>query len=183
MEDKTWLRNIYLEYQNLVYGVAVSIIKDAQLAEDIMQEVFVTLYFKYGTIRDRGSLKPWLIRTTVNRTLDFTRKLKRSVTLPDDYFERLEDTAWADPTKEMTDQEQAQALHHAMEKLPAELKALVVLAYFLEMPLREIAATLDLALGTVKTRLRRARLFLKKQLLQQELKANLSPEQGVSHDE
>ncbi len=182
MTDKIWLNKIYLEYQNLVYSVAVTIIKDAQLAEDIMQEVFVTLYFKYDTIRDQGSIKPWLIRTTVNRTMDFTRKLKRSVALPDNYFAQLEDASLADPAKEIVDREQVQALHLAMEKLPAELKTLVVLAYFLEIPLKEIAATLDLALGTVKTRLRRARLFLRKQLLQQELQA-LSPEQGVSQHE
>ena len=183
MEDKAWLKNIYLEYQNLVYSVAVSIIKDAQLAEDIMQEVFVTLYFKYDTIRDPNSIKPWLIRTTVNRTLDFIRKHKRSVVLPEEYFERLEDTDWPDPTKDIADKEQAEALHNAIKKLPAELNALVVLAYFLEMPLKEIAASLGMALGTVKTRLRRARLFLKKQLLQQEMKVNPSPEEGVSQHE
>lgn len=159
MEDKTWLKNIYLEYQNLVYSVAVSTIKDAQLAEDITQEVFVTLYFKYDTIRDQSKIKPWLIRTTVNRTLDFARKLKRSVILPDDYFERIEETTWGDPTREMDEKELAMELHKAIDKLPEDLKVLVVLSYFLGIPLKEIAQSLGLALGTVKTRLRRARLI------------------------
>jgi DNA-directed RNA polymerase specialized sigma24 family protein len=62
MGDKSWLKKIYFEYQNLVYSIAVSIIKDVQLAEDIVQEVFVTLYFKAGDIRDRKKIKHWLVR-------------------------------------------------------------------------------------------------------------------------
>ncbi len=183
MVDKAWLKNIYLEYQNLVYSVAVSIIRDGQLAEDIMQEVFVTLYFKYDTIRDQSKIKPWLIRITVNRTLDFTRKLKRSVILPEDYFERLEDTSITDPTSEMAEKELTLEIRKAIDKLPEDLKALVVLSYFLEIPLKEIAASLELPLGTVKTRLRRARFILKEHLLGQQTTANLFPDQGVSHYE
>ena len=89
MRDKSWLKNIYFEYQNLVYSVAVSIIKDVQLAEDIVQEVFITLYFKAGDIRDRKKIKYWLARTTTNRAIDFLRSSKKVVTLSEDFFEQL----------------------------------------------------------------------------------------------
>ncbi len=56
--DKNLLKKIYLEYQSLVYSIAVSVVKDAQLAEDIVQEVFVTLYYKGNSIRDNSKIKP-----------------------------------------------------------------------------------------------------------------------------
>ncbi len=71
-------------------------------------------------------------------------------------------------------------IHKAMAKLPEDLKALVVLSYFLEIPLKEIAASLELPLGTVKTRLRRARFILKEQLTEQEINVQIFPDQGVS---
>jgi DNA-directed RNA polymerase specialized sigma24 family protein len=61
MGDKSWLKKIYFEYQNLVYSIAVSIIKDVQLAEDIVQEVFCHAVFQSpASIRDRNKIKHWL---------------------------------------------------------------------------------------------------------------------------
>ncbi|NLL58934.1 MAG: RNA polymerase sigma factor, partial [Firmicutes bacterium] len=97
MKDKSWLRNIYVEYQNLVYSVAVSIIKDVQLAEDIVQEVFLTLYFKSGSIRDRNKIKYWLARTAANRAIDYLRRSQKAIALSKDFFIQLPDNPWADP--------------------------------------------------------------------------------------
>ena len=158
MDDKIWLKNYFLEYKNLVYRVAVSIIKDAQLAEDIVQEVFVTLYCKADHIQDINKIKPWLVKTTVNRAIDFTRKSKRVVILGDDFFEQLQDKTSADPASDMDKRELSLEIHKTMDMLPPEMKALVFLYYFLEIPQKEIAEDLGLAIGTVKTRLRRARM-------------------------
>jgi DNA-directed RNA polymerase specialized sigma24 family protein len=145
--DKSWLKNIYIDYQNLVYRIAVSIIKDTQLAEDIVQEVFITFYYKGADIRDKNKLKPWLVRTTVNRAIDFSRRFQKVVILPGDYFEQHETNSWSDPTRE--------------------------------------AEVLGISIGTVKTRLRRARLSMKKHLLQEKQagNANLSSDEGVSRHE
>ncbi len=176
------LKKIYLEHQNLVYSVAVSVVKDAQLAEDIVQEVFVTLYYKGNSIRDNSKIKSWLIRTTVNRAIDFTRKSQKLVTQPEDFFNQLDHNTWAEPAREMDEKEQVQEVHKAVNTLPADIKALVVLHYFLEIPQREIAETLKMPLGTVKTRLRKARMALKKHLLMKEKERNAS-EKGVQQDE
>jgi len=101
MEDKSWLNKIYIDYQNLVYSVAVSVIKDAQLAEDIVQEVFVTLYYKASDICDKDKIKPWLIKTTVNRAIDFSRRFRKVVILPGEHFEQYQTSSLSDPTKEM----------------------------------------------------------------------------------
>ncbi len=168
MDDNNWLKNIYLDYQNLIYSVAVSIIKDAQLAEDIVQEVFVTLYYKASDIRDKNKIKPWLVRTTVNRAIDYTRRRQKVVTLADDFFDNMQNNTLADPASEMDEKELTMEIHRAIKTLPADMKALVILYYFAEMPQKEIAETLAMPLGTVKTRLRRARLALKSNLQENE---------------
>jgi RNA polymerase sigma-70 factor (ECF subfamily) len=183
MKDKSWLRNIYVEYQNLVYSVAVSIIKDVQLAEDIVQEVFLTLYFKSGSIRDRNKIKHWLARTTANRAIDYLRRSQKVVALSEDFFIQLPDNTRADPGLEMDKNELAREIHKAINRLPEEMKILVILYYFLELPQKEIAATMGLPQGTVKTRLRRARLSLKGHLLKEENDTATSEKGGVSKNE
>jgi RNA polymerase sigma-70 factor (ECF subfamily) len=168
MRDKSWLKNIYFEYQNLVYSVAVSIIKDVQLAEDIVQEVFITLYFKAGDIRDRKKIKHWLARTTTNRAIDFLRSSKKVVTLSEDFFEQLPNNTWADPFTEMDKKELTREIHKAINKLPGDMQALIFLYYFQGIQQKEIAEIMGIALGTVKTRLRRARLAIKSHLLKEE---------------
>ncbi|MGI6328560.1 MAG: RNA polymerase sigma factor [Dethiobacteria bacterium] len=168
MGDKSWLKKIYFEYQNLVYSIAVSIIKDVQLAEDIVQEVFVTLYFKAGDIRDRKKIKHWLVRTTTNRSIDFLRSSQKAIALSDDFFESLPNNSRADPVAEMDKKELAREIHKAINKLPEDMKALILLFYFQEIQQKEIAEIMGVALGTVKTRLRRARLAIKNHLLKEE---------------
>jgi len=182
MMDKKWVKNIYANYQNLVYRVAVSIIKDVQLAEDIMQDVFVTLYYKADHIRDKKKIKTWLIRTTVNRAIDFTRKLQRVVALPTDFFEQLDSSPLSDPARELDEKELVVEIREGISSLPPDLRALVILYYFLEMPQKEISEVLEMPLNTVKTRLRRARLMIRSYLLDMEhsFYGELSPKKGVS---
>lgn len=180
MVNKSWLKKIYVDYQNLVYRTAVSITKDPQLAEDVVQDVFVTLYYKGAGIRDKSRIKSWLVRTTVNRAIDFTRHQQKVVNMPGDFFEFQEQKSWADPAASMDQKEMAQEMKKAVNSLPAELKALVTLYYYLETPQKEIAAALNIPLGTVKTRLKRARDLLKHYFLKIE---ENRPASGVSKDE
>ncbi len=182
MMDKKWVKNIYANYQNLVYRVAVSIIKDVQLAEDIMQDVFVTLYYKADHIRDKNKIKTWLIRTTVNRAIDFTRKLQRVVALPADFFEQLDSSPLSDPVKELDEKELVMEIREGISSLPPDLRSLVILYYFLEMPQKDISEVLEIPINTVKTRLRRARLMIRSYLVDMEhsLYGELSPKKGVS---
>lgn len=180
--DKKWVKNIYTEYQNLVYRIAVSIIKDAQLAEDIMQDVFVTLHYNADHIRDKSKIKTWLIRATVNRSIDFTRKFHRVVALPSDFFEQQSSSALSDPAGEMDKKELVLEIREGISSLPADLKVLVVLYYYLEMPQKDISEVMETPLNTVKTRLRRARLMIRSYLLNMEktVPGKLSPQKGVS---
>ncbi len=180
--DNKWVKNIYTEYKNLVYRIAVSIIKDAQLAEDIMQDVFVTLYYSADHIRDKSKIKAWLIRATVNRSIDFTRKFQRVVALPSEFFEQQSSSTLCDPAWEMDKKELASEIREGISSLPADLKALVVLYYYLEMPQKDISEVLETPLNTVKTRLRRARLMIRSYLLNMEksIPGELSPQKGVS---
>lgn len=172
MGDKNWLKNVYAEYQNFVYSVAVSIIKDVQLAEDIVQEVFVTLYFKAGSIRDRKKIKSWLARTAANRAIDFLRRAQKTVVLSEDFFGKIMNNTLSDPVTEMDKKELVLEIHKAIDELPEGIKILVVLYYFAEIPQREIAKALGIPLGTVKTRLRRARLALWGHLTSEESNSN-----------
>lgn len=167
--DKNWVKNIYIDYQNLVYRVAVSIIKDARLAEDIMQDVFVILYYKGDHIRDKNKIKNWLIRTTVNRSIDFIRKFNRVAALPGDFFEQLDCSSMADPAREIDEKELVKEIREGISSLPDDLQLLVDLYYFLEIPQKDISHVLEMPLNTVKTRLRRARMMIKNYLFDLEI--------------
>lgn len=189
MSNMEWLQNIYLEYRNLVYRVSVSITKDQGLAEDVMQDVFVTLHQKASHIRDKSKVKAWLVKTATNRSIDMTRRAKKVVYMPEEDFNRHENgSSWADPTLPLDEKEAVEEIRQALEELPPEQKALILLYYYMEMPQHEIAASLDIPLGTVKTRLKRAREKLKVQLGSQKQEGKKAPrrppgEKGVPYHE
>jgi len=145
-----------------------------------VQEVFLTLYFKSGSIRDRNKIKYWLARTAANRAIDYLRRSQKAIALSKDFFIQLPDNPWADPGLETDKKELAREIHKAINRLPEEMKVLVILYYFLELPQKEIATTMGLPQGTVKTRLRRARLAIKAHLLKEENDTSIPAKGGVS---
>ena len=160
---------LVLHYQDMVFNTALRILGDEDQAADASQEAFISAFRSITSFRG-GSFKAWLMRTVTNACYDELRRKKRRPTTPlepelDDGDE-MDSPRWlADPnfTPEQAAEadEVEHAIQHCLEALPVEFRAVVVLADIQGMDYTEVAASVRVPLGTIKSRLARARLRLR----------------------
>ena len=148
--DRDALAEIYLQHKGAVYAFALSILRQAQAAEDVMQETFLQLWNAAGTYVPRGqSALPWLLGIARNTALKHMRSASRSG-IP---MEELPETPGADPFLAAENRIVTQAV---MEKLSAEERQIVVLHAVAGLKHREISELLGKPLSTILNKYRRA---------------------------
>lgn len=161
---------LVIAYQDIAFNVAYRILGDDDLAQDATQNAFLSAYKNLRAFRG-GSFKAWLLRIVTNACYDELRRKQRRPTTPlepiaDDSSEEMDSQEWLasdDPTPEMTF-EQAEvehAIRHCLENLSPDFRAVVVLVDIQGMDYDEVAKSMGSPLGTVKSRLARARLNLR----------------------
>ena len=161
---------LILAYQDVAFNVAFRMLNDEDLAADAVQNAFISAWRSLSTYRG-GSFKAWVMRMVTNGCYDELRRQKRRPTTPlepvnteDD--EEIDSPKWMaseDPLPETT-LEQAELEHaiaHCLEHLPADFRAVVVLVDVQGMDYEEVAESVRSPLGTVKSRLARARLRMR----------------------
>jgi RNA polymerase sigma-70 factor, ECF subfamily len=168
-QDQQAFLLLYDRYANRVYTLALYILGDAQLAEEITQDVFLKFWNRADRfLAQRGAFAPWLLAIARNTALDRLRLEKRRPVLstqtnPDDIWELL--------PQEGSSSEEARwrALYFALKALPNEQRMVIELAYYQGMSHSEIAAELEWPIGTVKTRMRLGLDALRQQWLEDEI--------------
>jgi len=167
--DLDAFNTLVLHYQDTLFNTARRILGDDELAADATQDAFISAFRSLRTFRG-GSFKAWLMRTVTNAAYDELRRRKRRPTTalePDgEDPEAIDEPRWlADPTLSPEETTEAHELEHAMEHclegLPFEYRAVVVMADVEGLDYAEVAAAVHVPLGTVKSRLARARLRLR----------------------
>lgn len=167
--DLDSFNTLILHYQDMVFNAAVRILGDEDQAQDAAQEAFISAFQSIRSFRG-GSFKAWILRTVTNACLDELRRQKRRPTTPlepeTSDGEEMDSPKWlADPN--MTPAQKAEAdeiehaIQHCLDALPVEFRSVVVLADVQGMDYSEVAATVRVPLGTIKSRLARARLRLR----------------------
>jgi RNA polymerase sigma-70 factor (ECF subfamily) len=153
---------IFEQYKNLVYKTAYLILGDMHEAEDALQEVFLLVHKSLGTFDARkGAFTTWLHRITLNFCLNHRRRRGRHAA--------LEDVSPAPATDfPATRLAEEDALWRATRSLSDRQQAVVILRYYWDLPYAEIAAILEVPLGTVKSRLDLALKTLRKILEERE---------------
>jgi RNA polymerase sigma-70 factor (ECF subfamily) len=160
---------LVLHYQDSVFNTALRILGDEDRASDATQEAFLSAFRSIGSFRG-GSFKAWLMRTVTNACYDELRRQKRRPTVPlepeTDDGEEVDSPRWlADPS--MSPEQKAEAdevehaIQHCLDNLPVEFKTVVVMADIQGMDYSEVSAAVRVPLGTIKSRLARARLRLR----------------------
>lgn len=152
---------LFARYRERVYAIAFRVVGNAVDALDVVQESFALVFRKLHGFRGGSLFSTWLFRIVVNCSIDHRRK--RSFVRPsNDAQQTLEEMVDESPspgdrveTRELGDQVQ-----EAISLLSPKLRAILALRYLEEMSYEELAATLGLSLGTVKSRLARAHLAL-----------------------
>ncbi|MFA6135379.1 MAG: sigma-70 family RNA polymerase sigma factor [Phycisphaerae bacterium] len=154
-------------YQRELFNFLFRFTGDAALAEDIFQETFLQLHISAGTFDMTRRLKPWLFTIAANKARDAMRSRTRRQAAPLDAAvagSQDERTSYADlmpsgipaPEESLMNLEDRQAVESIVKEMPENLRTVLLLSYFSEMPYQEIAEVLGVPLGTVKSRLHAA---------------------------
>src|SRR5215510_4934986 len=181
---------LILHYQDNVYNTALRILGDEDQAADAAQEAFISAFKSISSFRG-GSFKAWLTRTVTNACYDELRRQKRRPTTslePDtDDGEEMDSPRWLADTSMTPDQkaeadELEHALQHCLNNLPVDFKSVVVMADIQGMDYSEVAIAVRVPLGTIKSRLARARLRLRECLqgFEELLPASYRLEEGMN---
>ena len=156
--DREALGRIYDRYWRRVYSLALRMLRNQSQAEEIAQDVFLTVWRRGGTYnRERGSFPTWIMSVAHNRCIDELRKVRRRARLPTFDIDDLHIEPSGEPeevTKAVFNSLDREALLEALDRLPPAQKQVIMMAYFQGLTQSEISAELSTPLGTVKTRMR-----------------------------
>jgi RNA polymerase sigma-70 factor (ECF subfamily) len=160
--DIAAFEGIVKRYQDRIYNICVYMLKDRQKAQEAAQDVFVKAYGNLKDYQPRASLYTWLYRIAINTSIDYLRKFPP---VPMDHGV-LADLPCGDPSPErcLETRETTTLVQNALQKLPTELKTAIVLREIEGLAYEEIAAVLHVSVGTVKSRISRAREALRRLL-------------------
>ncbi|EFU41551.1 RNA polymerase, sigma-24 subunit, ECF subfamily protein [Paenibacillus vortex V453] len=153
--DTQTLNEMMNQYGNDIWNYAYFLTKQHALADDIAQEVFIKAYYGIHTFRGQSALKTWLL--TITRHTAFRHKqafFLRKVTLQDK--PRL-DAQSRSAEAEYMESQYTDEIWRMIMSLPRKFREVLVLDLYYEMPITQIAELLNVATGTVKSRLYRAR--------------------------
>lgn len=165
--DLTAFNRLVLDYQSLVYNVAFRILGDPAGAEDASQEAFISAYQAIKKFRG-GSFKSWLMRIVTNACYDELRRQKRRPQTPMEELNPLEEPEEVDSSGVLTAESEepeaaadrqalAEALEQCLQNLPVEFRVVAVLVDVQGYDYKEAADSIGKPLGTIKSRLARAR--------------------------
>ena len=171
--DQSAFERLVLDNQNKIYSLTLRLTGDREEAADLAQEAFVKAWQGLASFQGESSFSTWMYRLTTNLCIDYLRKKKRregvepAVSLDDT------DSGWAEPAGRDSDpqlllekSERGKALARGLNMLPDWQRRVLVLRELSGLSYQEISSALDIDLGTVKSRIARARLNLRKILLE-----------------
>lgn len=169
--DLSGLESIYGHYHRQLYAYLFTMLRSPHAAEDVTQDIFVKLHGNITSYRFQSPFHHWLFRLARNQAIDHLRREKvRSTSSLD--AEPIDGSPLKDriPGKgqdaaaNALSEERAVAVRAAVKTLPPSFREVVVLREWEDLAYEEIAERLDLSVGTVKSRLFRARSLLEKKL-------------------
>jgi len=174
-------------YQQPVYNLVCRLMNDPSDAADIVQEVFLKVFRNIRSFRGGSSLKTWIYRIAVNEAYNhrrwYSRHQRQEVPIAPEEGAQAYADSLADPGRtpfdQALDQETRALVEQALEKLNPKFRAAVVLRDIEDLSYEEIAAVLEISLGTVKSRILRGRESLRKVLegrLETEASVHWSPQ-------
>jgi RNA polymerase sigma-70 factor (ECF subfamily) len=170
--DRAAFEEIFMLYRDDVFRFAFLVVRDASLAQDVVQEAFLKVFRSIAKFQFRSSFKSWLYRVAVNEAITILRRRKIKEELAPAPGAARETgvaspaRAWQ-PEEAALDSEERRLLHFAIDQLDPVHRSVVVLKYFHEFSDTEIAAIIGCPPGTVKSRLHRARELLRHYMARQ----------------
>ena len=163
---------IVKKYETKVHNLAMRLTRNPEDSEEVLQDVFVTVFRKIDGFEGKAKFSSWLYRVTVNASFMILRKRKRKQTVSiEDFLPNLADNALGTPQhfgnqsdSRAISNEMRTELEGAISKLPEEYSAVFVLRDVNGLSNKEVSEILNLSIPAVKSRLHRSRIMLRKKL-------------------
>ncbi len=161
--DKNAWESLVRENERMVYHIAYRMMQNEEDAKDISQEIFIKVYRSLSKFDESAVFSTWLYRIAVNTCIDALRKRKgnQTISLQEQTQKKQQDT----PEQNYLQKEEQIQIMQTIESLSPEHKAMILMRDMEDMTYGEIAECLSLSLGTVKSRIARAREQFKKEFL------------------
>jgi len=155
--DASAFEELYHRYQPYVYNVAYGIVQNADDARDVTQDVFLHVYDSLRRFRGGSAFSTWLYRVAVNAAITHLRKQKRHLQVPLDSLQDFRADIDAEPEPQAERAEFQQSVRDMLAQLPEQQRTVLMLRYFQELSLEEMAEVMNCSVAAVKVRLHRAR--------------------------
>jgi RNA polymerase sigma-70 factor, ECF subfamily len=169
--NQTGFAELVDRYSGKAFNLAMRITRNQEDAEEILQDVFITVFKKIAMFEGKSAFSSWLYRITVNTAFMKLRKRKTQVSVSLEEVSPTVKNSWVSTSVEGSDvdymstrHELREALEQAIEKLPEEYRIIFVLRDVDGLSNQDVGEILDLSIAAVKSRLHRSRLMLRKRL-------------------
>lgn len=173
-QDESAYEELLNLYSNKVFRLAISLVKHKEDAEDVTQDVFLTVCSRISDLKENKALSSWIYRITVNASLMKIRKSGRSEQVSfEENLPRFDQNGmhvkpvkdWSEnPEEKASSKEVMDFIRENLKELPESYKVVFLLRDLEELSNNEVAEVLDISLTAVKSRLHRARLFMRERL-------------------
>ena len=171
--DEVACAELVAAHQRMVYGLALNLLGDRDEALDLCQDVFLRVFRTLSSFRGQSALRTWIYRITVNQASNrrrwWSRRHRGEQVSLDEHLRKFGDvvsTQDIQPDRLLASRETASRIWQALARLPFEQRTALILREVDGLRYEEIAFTLSVAVGTVKSRLTRARQALRADLLE-----------------
>ena len=167
---------LYQKHKNMVYNLALNYVQNIEDAQEITQDVFVTVYQTQNTFKEQSSVSTWIYRITINKCLDFLKAKKRKrrfAFLTSIFFENNSDLKHDRPDYNhpgilLEDKESLKVLFDRINELPDNQKTVLILHKIEQKSQAEVAEIMDLSPKAVESLMQRAKTNLAKKISQSE---------------
>ena len=161
--DAEALRSVVERYQDRIFALIYGIVRDRHEVEDVAQEIFFKVYTRIHAFDERSKFYTWLYRVAVNAAKDHVKKRSRRPSVALDEDAAIPDGARS-PEKQAATAEMRRMVRDEIAALPLRYREVLSLRELEGLSYSEIAAVLGISIGTVESRLHRARAKLKRRL-------------------
>jgi RNA polymerase sigma-70 factor (ECF subfamily) len=163
--DPRALAELYDRYGRVAYSLILRVVRDSGIAEDLVQETFLRVWNRiHGFDGQKGSIGPWLLAVARNRAIDHLRSTGGRERNAVEYEETGHPSLYCDMEKDILSSDKARVVKSAIQKLSANQRQVIELAYFEGLSQTEMAERMGQPLGTVKTWVRTALKNLRDEL-------------------
>ena len=163
MNEQQSLRQLFDLYADDLLAISYSYVKDWPIAEDLIQEVFLTYWNNPTAFRGESSIKTYLTRAAINRSKDYLKSWRyRTHYLTNEFFASYKQK------KRLIEKEETFTIGRAIFQLPIEQREIIILYFYKQYTYKEIGELSQISETAVRKRMNKAKETLKKQLIQEE---------------